>query len=67
MVFLQCLIEVVELFGLGTRGARLGKEVLLDNLSSDATGITFHVLLSKGTLKSRQSILPSGDGAFPTI
>jgi hypothetical protein len=34
---------------------------------SDATGFMFCVHLSKGTLKSRQSILPRGDGAFPTI
>jgi hypothetical protein len=48
--------------------ARLfGEEVLLDSLGSDATGVMFHEHLSKGTLKGRQSILPRGDGTFPTI
>jgi hypothetical protein len=45
----------------------LGKEVLLDNLGSNVTGITFRVHLSKGALKSRQSILPRSDDDFPAI
>jgi hypothetical protein len=45
----------------------LAEEVLLDSLGSDATGITFHVHLSKGTLKGHQSLLPHGDGTFSTI
>jgi hypothetical protein len=55
------------LFGPRTRGACLGKEVLLDRLVSDMTGIMFYSHLSKGALKSHKSILPRGDGAFPTI
>jgi hypothetical protein len=66
-VFLQCLVEVDELFRPGTRGAHPGKEVLLHNLSMDMIGITFRAHLPKGTLKSRQSILPRSDGAFPAI
>jgi hypothetical protein len=66
-VFLQCLVEVGELFGLGARDARLSKEVLLDRLGLDATGIMFHGHLSKGALKSRQSVLPRGDGTFLAI
>jgi hypothetical protein len=45
----------------------LGKEVLLDSLSSDTIGIMFCAHLSKGVLKSGQSILPRNDGAFPAI
>jgi hypothetical protein len=44
-----------------------GKEELLDSLGSDATGITFCVHLSKGTLKGLQSILPRDDGTFLAI
>jgi hypothetical protein len=45
----------------------MGEEVLLDNLSSDATGIMFRVHLSKGVLKGYQAILPHGDDTFPAI
>jgi hypothetical protein len=31
------------------------------------TGVLFHALLFKGTLKSHQSILPRCDGAFPAV
>jgi hypothetical protein len=65
-MFLQRLVEADELFGRGARGMRLGKEVLLESLGSDTTGITFRAL-SKGVLKSHQSILPHGDGAFLAI
>jgi hypothetical protein len=67
LMFLQRLIEANELFGHGARGMRLGKEVLLESLSSYVTGITFCAHLSKGALKSHQSILPHGDDAFPAI
>jgi hypothetical protein len=40
---------------------------MLNSLSSDVTGITFRASLFKGMLKSRQSILPHDDGAFPAI
>jgi hypothetical protein len=40
---------------------------MLDSLSSDATDITFRVHLFEGALKSRQPILPRGDGAFLAI
>jgi hypothetical protein len=66
-VFLQRPVEVGKLFGPEAGDAHLGKEVLLDSLSSDTTDITFHEHLSKGTLKGRQSILPHGDGTFPAI
>jgi hypothetical protein len=58
---------MMELFRPGTRGARPGKEVALDSLSLDTLGITFHVCLPKHTRESRQSILPRGDGALPSI
>jgi hypothetical protein len=67
MTFLQCPAEANELFGPGARSTHLGKEVLPDTLGSDATGIPFHVHLSKGALKSHQSILPRGDCAFPAL
>jgi hypothetical protein len=35
--------------------------VLLDNLGSDMAEVTFHEHLSKGVLKSHQSILPRDD------
>jgi hypothetical protein len=60
-------VKVDELFGPGTRGARLGKEVLLDSLGSNATSVMFHVHHPKGMLKSCQSFLPCGDGTFPAI
>jgi hypothetical protein len=66
-VFLQHLVEADELFRPRTRCARLGKEVLLDNLSLVTTDIMFHAHLPKGTLNSRQSIFRHGDGAFPAI
>jgi hypothetical protein len=66
-VFLQCPIEVDELFGPGARDMRLGEEVLLDSLSSNVTDVTFCEHLSKGTLKGCQSILPRGDGTFLAI
>jgi hypothetical protein len=40
---------------------------MLDSLSLDATGVTFHVHFSKGALKGRQSILPCDNGTFPAI
>jgi hypothetical protein len=59
LIFLQRLVEADELFGHGARGVHLvGKEVLLESLGSDATGITFRAHLSKGALKSHQSIFP---------
>jgi hypothetical protein len=67
LMFLQRLVEADELFRHGARGVRLGKEFLLESLSSDVTGITFHVHLSMGVLRSCQSILPHGDSAFPAI
>jgi hypothetical protein len=67
LTFLQRPIEVDELFGPGTRGAHLGEEVQLDNLSSNATGITFCAHISMGVLKIHQPVLPHGDDAFPTI
>jgi hypothetical protein len=45
-VHLQYLAEVDELFGPGTRGACLGKEVLLDSLGLDVTGVMFCANLS---------------------
>jgi hypothetical protein len=45
----------------------LGEEFLLDNLSLDATGITFYEHLSKSALKGRQYILPHGDATFLAI
>jgi hypothetical protein len=65
MAFLKRLVEVNELFGPGIGGVHLSKEVLLNSLSSDASSVTFHVPLPKGALKSRQPILPHGNGAFP--
>jgi hypothetical protein len=67
LVFLQCLIEVDELCRPGARDARLGEEVLLDSLGSDAIAIMLRAHLSKGVLKCYQSILPHGDGTFPAI
>jgi hypothetical protein len=67
LAFLQRPVEANELFGPGARSTHLGKEVLLDTLGSDVTGIPFHAHLSKGALKSCQSILPRGDCAFPTL
>jgi hypothetical protein len=61
------MVEVGELFGPGARDAHLGEEVLLDNLGSGATDVTFCEHLSKGMLNGRQSILPRGDGTFPAI
>jgi hypothetical protein len=58
---------MMELFRLGTRVARLGKEVPLDSIGLDVLGITFCVCLSKRTHKSHQSVLPRGDGTFPAI
>jgi hypothetical protein len=66
-VFLQRPVEVGEPFGHGTSDARLRREVFLDNLCSNVTDITFRMHLSKGVLKSSQSILPRGDGAFPAV
>jgi hypothetical protein len=67
LAFLQCPVEVGELSRPRAIDARLGKEVLLDSLSSDATGITFSAHLSKGMLKGFQSILSRGNDTFPTI
>jgi hypothetical protein len=67
LAFLQCLVEVGELFGPGARDTHMDEEVLLDSLSSDATGVTFREHLSKGTLKGHQSILPHGGSTFPAI
>jgi hypothetical protein len=67
MHFLQHPVVVGGLFGPGARDACLGKEVLLDSLGSDVTGVTFHEHLSKGMLKGHQSILPCGDDTFPAI
>jgi hypothetical protein len=64
---IQCLDEVGELSGHRARDVRLGEDVMLDSVGSDATSVTFHAHLSKGTLKGCQSILPCGDGTFPTI
>jgi hypothetical protein len=58
LAFLQCPIEVNELSGPEARDVRLSKEVMLDSLGSDATGIPFRAHLSKGALKGYQSILP---------
>jgi hypothetical protein len=51
LAFLQRPIEVGELFGPGARDTRLGEEVLLDSLGSDASGIEFHEHLSMVALK----------------
>jgi hypothetical protein len=67
LVFLQHLVEVGLLLGPRARDTRLGEEVLLDSVSSNAIVITFRVHLSLGALKGRQSILPHGDGTFPAI
>jgi hypothetical protein len=67
LAFLQHPVEADELFGHGTRGTHLGKEVLLDSHDSNVTGTMFRVQLSKGVLKSCQSIIPRGDGTFPAI
>jgi hypothetical protein len=67
MAFLQCLVEVGELFGTHSRDARLGEEVLLHSLGSDVTDVTFCEHLSKGALKGRQSVLPRSDVSFPAI
>jgi hypothetical protein len=67
VTFLQCSVEVSELYGPRARDACLGKEVLLDSLGTNAAGVTFHAHLSKGTLKGCQSILPHGDGIFAAI
>jgi hypothetical protein len=56
--FLQCPVEVDELFRPGTRGAHPSKEVLLDSVGLGMTRITFPVHLPKGTLKSHQSTPP---------
>jgi hypothetical protein len=45
----------------------MGKVVLLGSLSLDVTGIVFRAHPPKGMLEHRQSILPCGDGAFPTF
>jgi hypothetical protein len=66
-VFLQHPVEVDESFRPRIRGVRLGREVPLDSLGLDVTGILFHVHLSKGALKSHQSIIPRDDGAFPAV
>jgi hypothetical protein len=65
--FLQHPVEVSELSGFGARDTRLGEVVLLNNLGSDMTGVTFHMHHSKAVLKSCQSILPCGDGTIPAI
>jgi hypothetical protein len=67
LAFLQCPVVVGELFGPGARDAHLGEEVMLDSLSSAMTGIMFHAYLSKGMLKSHQSILPHGNGTLLAI
>jgi hypothetical protein len=67
LAFLQRPVEADELFRPGTRGARRGREVMLDSLSLGVTGIMFYVHHSKGALKRRESILPCDDGAFPAI
>jgi hypothetical protein len=67
LAFLQHPVEVDELFRPLTRGVGSGKEILLDNLSLDVTGVTFRVHLPKGVFKSCQPIFPCGDGTFPDI
>jgi hypothetical protein len=66
-VLLHCPVEVDEMFRPGTRDAPLGKKFLLGSLGLDAPGVSFYAHPPKGVLKSHQSILPHGDGAFPAI
>jgi hypothetical protein len=67
LTFLQCPVEVGELFGPVARDTHLGEGVLLDSLNSDVTCVMFRVHLSKGALKGHQSILPCGNGTFSAI
>jgi hypothetical protein len=67
LAFLQRPVEVDEMFRPGARGARLGKEVLLESFSLDILGIMFYVHPPKGALEICQSVLPRGDGAFHAI
>jgi hypothetical protein len=46
---------------------RPSEVILSESLDLRTLGITFHARHSKGVLESRQAILPSNDGSFPTI
>jgi hypothetical protein len=67
MTFLQRPAKVSELFRPGTRGVRLGEEVLLDDIGTGTTSITFWVLLPKRTRKGHQPFLLGDDGTFLAI
>jgi hypothetical protein len=52
---------VGELFGLGTRGARLGEEVLQDGIGTGVTSSMFHAHLPERVRKGHQAFLPRDD------
>jgi hypothetical protein len=66
-VLLQHPVEVDGVFKDGSKGTRSGKVVLLGSLSLDVLGVAVHACLSKGMLRSCQSILPRSNGIFPTV
>jgi hypothetical protein len=58
LAFLKHPTEVVKLFGPGTRRARLGEEIPLDNIGTNTESIEFYAHLLKRACKGRQSFLP---------
>jgi hypothetical protein len=64
---LQNPVKVKGTPAIGRKSTYPSPLVMLDILVSAVLGVIFHARPSKSTLKSRQTILPCHDGAFPTI
>jgi hypothetical protein len=67
MALLQHPIKVDGVFRPGTRGMHPTMVVLPGSLGLDVLSVTFHAHPPKGTLGTRQSILPCSDDAFSTV
>jgi hypothetical protein len=66
-VFFQRPTKVGELFRLGTGGAHLGEEVLLESIGTGVTSVTFYAHLPMCVRKGRQPFLPCDDGTLSAI
>jgi hypothetical protein len=67
LTFLQHLIEVDGIFGVGGKGMCPSEIILLDGLGLGALSIVFHAVPPKGALGSHHPIFPRNDGAFPFV
>jgi hypothetical protein len=66
-VFLLCPAMVGELIGLGPKGARLGEEVPLDDISMGVTRVMFCAHLPMHECKGCQAFLPCNNGTLLAI